>query len=160
MARFFRRLASFSRFDRRGAGLSDRPSDAGSSEVEHWLQDCAAVLDAVGSTAATFVGMRTVEIGALVLQFVDRPSPSLLGARSREQHGLLGGEARLSGGSRAGGHPGAQDFRLRTGGTVEFATRFAPGQARNESFARWLAKPSRSMASPRAPRREYGLKLD
>ena len=45
MARFFRRLASFSRlirYDRRGAGLSDRPSDAGSSEVEHWLQDYAA----------------------------------------------------------------------------------------------------------------------
>jgi pimeloyl-ACP methyl ester carboxylesterase len=56
MARFFRRLASFSRlirFDRRGTGLSDRPSEVSSSEVERWLQDCAAVLDAVGSTAAT-----------------------------------------------------------------------------------------------------------
>ena len=59
MARFFRRLASFSRlirFDRRGTGLSDRPSEVSSSEVERWLQDCAAVLDAVGSTAATIGG--------------------------------------------------------------------------------------------------------
>jgi pimeloyl-ACP methyl ester carboxylesterase len=40
MARFFRRLASFSRlirFDRRGTGLSDRPSEVSSSEVERWL---------------------------------------------------------------------------------------------------------------------------
>src|SRR5215813_13797885 len=65
MARFFRRLASFSlviRFDRRGTGLSDRPSATGSSNVERWLDDCVAVLDAVGSAATTMVGMRSVEV--------------------------------------------------------------------------------------------------
>ena len=56
-ARFFRRLASFSRlirFDKRGTGLSDRlaiPS------LEERMDDVRAVLDAVGSSRAALVGV-------------------------------------------------------------------------------------------------------
>src|SRR5262245_12977571 len=56
-ARFFRRLASFSRlirFDKRGTGLSDRltiPS------LEERMDDVRAVLDAVGSRQAALVGV-------------------------------------------------------------------------------------------------------
>jgi pimeloyl-ACP methyl ester carboxylesterase len=56
-ARFFRRLASFSRlirFDKRGTGLSDRlaiPS------LEERMDDVRAVLDAVGSKRAALVGV-------------------------------------------------------------------------------------------------------
>jgi pimeloyl-ACP methyl ester carboxylesterase len=56
-ARFFRRLASFSRlirFDKRGTGLSDRVAIP---TLEERMDDVRAVLDAVGSTRATLIGV-------------------------------------------------------------------------------------------------------
>src|SRR5689334_2896329 len=55
-ARFFGRLASFSRLillDKRGTGLSDRPRVL---TLETQMDDIRAVLDAVGSTRATLLG--------------------------------------------------------------------------------------------------------
>jgi DNA-binding SARP family transcriptional activator/pimeloyl-ACP methyl ester carboxylesterase len=52
-----RRLASFSRlimFDKRGMGLSDRPSQI---DVDDWVEDTRAVLDAVGSERAVVLGI-------------------------------------------------------------------------------------------------------
>jgi pimeloyl-ACP methyl ester carboxylesterase len=57
-ARFFRRLASFSRlirFDRRGMGLSDR--DVGPSTLEERVDDIRAVMDAAGSERAALLGV-------------------------------------------------------------------------------------------------------
>src|SRR5256885_15620671 len=53
VARFFRRLASFSRlilFDRRGTGLSDRMDQP--STLEEQMDDVLAVMDAAGSQEA------------------------------------------------------------------------------------------------------------
>jgi DNA-binding SARP family transcriptional activator/pimeloyl-ACP methyl ester carboxylesterase len=55
--RLVRRLASFSRvilFDKRGMGLSDRPAEV---DVEHWVSDAVAVLDAAGSERAVILGI-------------------------------------------------------------------------------------------------------
>ncbi len=55
--RLARQLASFSRlivYDKRGTGLSDRPPQ---SNVEQWMEDARAVLDAAGSTQAVVLGM-------------------------------------------------------------------------------------------------------
>jgi DNA-binding SARP family transcriptional activator/pimeloyl-ACP methyl ester carboxylesterase len=55
--RLVRRLAAFSRlilFDKRGMGLSDRPA---SVDVEHWVADAVAVLDAAGSERAVILGI-------------------------------------------------------------------------------------------------------
>jgi pimeloyl-ACP methyl ester carboxylesterase len=57
IARFYRRLASFSRlilFDKRGVGLSDRVAFA---HLEQRMDDLRAVMDAVGSERATICGM-------------------------------------------------------------------------------------------------------
>jgi pimeloyl-ACP methyl ester carboxylesterase len=57
-ARFFRRIASFSRlimFDKRGTGLSD-PFD-GVPTLEQRIDDVRAVMDAVGSTSAFICGL-------------------------------------------------------------------------------------------------------
>jgi pimeloyl-ACP methyl ester carboxylesterase len=57
VARFFERLASFSRlilFDKRGTGLSDRVSDMPSLETR--MDDVRAVMDAVSSTQAALFG--------------------------------------------------------------------------------------------------------
>jgi DNA-binding SARP family transcriptional activator/pimeloyl-ACP methyl ester carboxylesterase len=55
--RLVRRLASFSRlilYDKRGMGLSDRPPLI---DVEHWVDDTLAVLDAAGSERAVILGL-------------------------------------------------------------------------------------------------------
>lgn len=55
--RLTRRLASRSRlilFDKRGMGLSDRPPNV---DVEHWIEDTRAVLDAARSERAVVVGV-------------------------------------------------------------------------------------------------------
>jgi DNA-binding SARP family transcriptional activator/pimeloyl-ACP methyl ester carboxylesterase len=52
-----RHLASFSRlilFDKRGMGLSDRPPVI---DVEHWVEDTLAVLDAAGAQRAVILGI-------------------------------------------------------------------------------------------------------
>ncbi len=57
LARFLRRLASFSRlivFDKRGTGLSDRAG--GASTLEDRMDDVRAVMDAVGSDQAAIAG--------------------------------------------------------------------------------------------------------
>ena len=56
-ARFFQRLASFSRLillDKRGTGLSDRVTDA--ATLEERMEDVHAVLNAVGSRQAALLG--------------------------------------------------------------------------------------------------------
>jgi len=81
-----RRLASFSRlilFDKRGMGLSDRPSHI---DVEHWVADALAVLDAAGSERAVILG---ISAGS--------PTASLLAASHPERARALiiyGGYAR------------------------------------------------------------------
>jgi class 3 adenylate cyclase len=57
-ARFFSRLASFSRlilFDKRGTGLSDRPANV--ATLEERMDDVRAVMDAVGSERAALFGI-------------------------------------------------------------------------------------------------------
>ena len=57
-ARFFRRLASFSRlilFDKRGTGLSDRTSQI--FTLEQRMDDVRAVMDAAGSERAALFGI-------------------------------------------------------------------------------------------------------
>jgi class 3 adenylate cyclase len=58
MARFVRRLATFSRllrFDQRGVGLSDRGSPSAAPTARQWVEDAVAVLDATGSERAAVV---------------------------------------------------------------------------------------------------------
>lgn len=60
IARFYERLASFSRlilFDKRGTGLSDRVPDAHPPTLEQRTDDIRAVLDAVGSERVALFGV-------------------------------------------------------------------------------------------------------
>ena len=59
LARFRRRLASFSRlilFDKRGTGMSDRVPDANLPTLEQRMDDVRAVIDAAGSERAALFG--------------------------------------------------------------------------------------------------------
>lgn len=67
---FFRQLASISRlilFDRRGSGLSDRPTQVESLALEHGVDDLRAVMDAAESERAVLFG--TEDGGMLVGMF-------------------------------------------------------------------------------------------
>ena len=71
--RLVRRLASFSRlilFDKRGMGLSDRPADI---DVEQWVDDVLAVLDAVGSERAVILGISAGAPTAALFAATTRP---------------------------------------------------------------------------------------
>src|SRR3990167_8215844 len=60
IARFFRRLASFSRlilFDKRGTGLSDPVPLTQLPTLEQRMDDVRAVMDAVGSERAALFGV-------------------------------------------------------------------------------------------------------
>lgn len=102
VARFLRRLASFSRlilFDKRGTGLSDRISDV--PDLETRMDDVRAVMDAVGSERATLCGYS--EGGVMCLLFAatypartaalitigsyarQRPAPDYPWGRTQEQ---------------------------------------------------------------------------
>src|ERR1700730_792854 len=68
VARYFERLASFSRlimFDRRGSGLSDPV--VGAPTLEEQMDDVVAVMDAVGSDRAALFAM--LEAGAMASLF-------------------------------------------------------------------------------------------
>ena len=68
VARYFRRLASFSRlimFDRRGSGLSDPVPNA--PTLEEQMDDVVAVMDAAGSERAGVFAL--LEGGAMALLF-------------------------------------------------------------------------------------------
>jgi len=70
LARFLRRLASFSRlilFDKRGTGMSDHVPVAELPTLEQRMDDVRAVLDAVGSPRAALIGLS--EGGPLNLMF-------------------------------------------------------------------------------------------
>ena len=70
LARFLRRLASFSRlivFDKRGTGLSDRDPDDRAPLLEDRVNDIVAVMDAAGSSSAAIMGIS--ETAAMSLLF-------------------------------------------------------------------------------------------
>lgn len=70
MARFLRRLASFTRlivFDKRGTGLSDRAPDERPGLLEERVNDIASLMDTVGSERAAIMGLS--ETGAVALLF-------------------------------------------------------------------------------------------
>ena len=70
LARFFRRLAAFSRLillDKRGTGMSDRVSPRDLPTLEDRMEDLHAILDAVGSRRAVLFGIS--EGGPLCMLF-------------------------------------------------------------------------------------------
>ena len=79
IARFHRRLASFSRlvrFNPRGLGLSDPVSPLSPPTLEQWAQDALTVMDAVGSvrTALFTCGPQAIDAIVLAATYADRIS--------------------------------------------------------------------------------------
>ena len=147
VARFLRRLASFSRlilFDRRGQGLSDRPGRP--PTLEESMDDLHAVMDAAGCERAAIIGIS--EGGPMSALFA-ATHPSRVAALV-----LYGTWARML---WAPDHPQGIDPRLLDqlgelvregwGGPVA-ADRWAPSVADDPEFLRWWARLLRQGTSP------------
>jgi pimeloyl-ACP methyl ester carboxylesterase len=149
VARFLRRLASFSRlilFDKRGTGLSDRLGDL--PDLETRMDDVRAVMDATGSERAALCGYseggvmcalfaatypaRTTALIAIGSYARQKPGPDYPWGRTEEQQ---------------------QDFleaiQKDWGGPVGLDAR-APSVAGDDRVRQWWAKFLRMSASPAA----------
>ena len=147
VARFFERLASFSRlimFDRRGAGLSDPVLTA--ATLEDQMDDVCAVMDAAGSERAAIFAQ--IEGGAMATLFAatypDRTNALV----------LYSAFARTT---WAPGYEWAQKPEVRQENVADIfehwgeggrAAVLAPSLADDREFTEWLAKLERLAASP------------
>jgi class 3 adenylate cyclase len=151
LARFFERLASFSRlilFDKRGTGLSDRVPEADLPTLEVRIRDVLTVCDAVGSQRAALFGVS--EGGPMcVLYAATYPARTsamiLFGSYARRKladdypHGQSDDEAQAL----------LTEIELNWGGPVGLDVR-APSRAHDARFRSNWARYLRLGASPAA----------
>lgn len=147
-AAFFRRLASFSRlirFDKRGAGLSDRVTIG---NLEERMDDIRAVMDAAGSRDAALVGLSE---GA--------PLSVAFGATYPERTRALvlwNGFARLMAAPDypIGRDPVAAEQHVQTfsrdWGTGAYLEKLVPSAKANPAFVEWWTRFERLAMSPGA----------
>jgi class 3 adenylate cyclase len=151
LARFYRRLASFSRlilFDKRGTGLSDRVGDVHLPTLEERMDDVGAVMDAVGSERAAMFG---VHEGAAM--------SALFAATHPERVSTLVAFGMFASRLRAPDYPWGwtperraewlDEIERTWGGPVGLAAA-APSAAGDERFARWWSTYLRLGSSPGA----------
>src|SRR5262245_7065378 len=149
-ARFIERLTSFARvivFDKRGMGLSDRPSVL--TTFEEQLDDLRAVLDATGAERPAILGWN--EGGPMALLFA---------ATYPERTGGLVLLSSYAKATRSADYPFgftaeihdliASRFASEWGRRVVFASTQAPSLARHEGFRQWLWRLQRYSMSPGA----------
>ena len=151
LARFLRRLASFSRlitFDKRGTGLSDAVSVEELPTLEVRMDDLRAVMDAAGSERATLFGHS--EGGNMCVLFAatypDRTDGLILTGcyatriRSAEYPWAPTWEDRLA----------AIEETERSWGDPGMIEDLAPSRAGDPAFREWMQRYLRLSASPRA----------
>jgi pimeloyl-ACP methyl ester carboxylesterase len=149
LARFLRRLASFSRlilFDKRGTGLSDRVADMPTLETR--MDDVRAVMDAVGSERAALLGYSE---GGVMCALFAATYPARTSALI-----MIGGYARRSWTPDYPWAPKPEEHQAfldkcqkEWGGPVGLEIR-APSVAHDERFRQWWARLLRMGASPGA----------
>jgi len=152
VARFFDRLASFSRliiFDRRGAGLSDPITEP--VTLEEQVDDVLCVLDAVGSERAALTA--TLEGGAMACMFAaahpERTTAlSLYAMFPRTTRGEDGYEWAQTEEERALRH----DTIRENWGDGSIAHVVAPLRAQDQRFVDWFGKLQRLASSPSTAR--------
>ena len=152
MARFLRRLASFSRlivFDKRGTGMSDPTPDGRPGLLEDRVNDIATLMDTVGSERAAIMGLS--ETGAVALLFAaTHPERT----RAAVVYGTYPGR-----GDKGGIYPWAPDpeeaamlehLERNWGRGAMYLELFAPSLVGDKRYEDWFAKLERLSVSPGA----------
>ena len=151
LARFLRRLASFSRlimFDKRGTGLSDRVPNDKLPTLEDRVDDLRAVMDAVGSEHAAVFGFSE---GGNLSAFFAATYPERIKALA-----LFGTFAKRIWSPDYPWAPKPEDREReyeaveREWGELADVGHYVPSKAGDETFARRLATYFRRSASPGA----------
>jgi pimeloyl-ACP methyl ester carboxylesterase len=150
IARFLRRLASFSRlirFNARGSGLSDPHPQDGHEPREHWMEDILAVMNAAGSKTAALAGF--IDSGPLILEFA-ATYPERVSALV-----LVNTVARFAAAPDYPGHSPELisqflEFTHKHYGTDRWSRASNPSLARDERALRWVSKWNRAMGPPKA----------
>jgi pimeloyl-ACP methyl ester carboxylesterase/class 3 adenylate cyclase len=150
MARFLRRLASFSRlivFDKRGTGMSDRSADESAPLLEDRVNDIASLMDTVGSERAAIMGLS--ETGAVALLFAATYPER---TRAVVAYGAFAG-----GGNTSPTYPWApdpedvewlEDLERNWGRGVLYLEDFAGSVRDDKHYQEWFAKLERLSVSP------------
>ena len=152
LARFLRRLASFSRlafFDKRGTGLSDRVSDVAVPTLEERMDDVRAVMDAVGFERAAIFAPS--DAGSMAILFAathpQRTTALIL-------YGTFAAGAKEPGypwgGTPAEWEAAAERWQEKWGRVVFALERFAPSKVGDERYRDWFGRLERLAASPGA----------
>jgi len=152
LARFLRRLASFSRlafFDKRGTGLSDRVSDVAVPTLEERMDDVRAVMDAVGFERAAIFAPS--DAGSMAILFA---------ATYPERTTALVLYGTFAAGVKEAAYPWgltpaereetAERWQEKWGRVIFALEHFAPSKAGDERYADWFARLERLAASPGA----------
>jgi pimeloyl-ACP methyl ester carboxylesterase len=152
LARFLRRLASFSRlvfFDKRGTGLSDRVSEAAVPTLEERMDDVRAVMDAVGFERAAIFAPS--DAGSMAILFAatypERTTALVLWGT------FAAGVQEPTypwGGTPAEWDATADRWREQWGRVVFALERFAPSKVGDERYKEWFGRLERLAASPGA----------
>jgi pimeloyl-ACP methyl ester carboxylesterase len=148
MARLFRRLAAFSRFirfDKRGAGLSERV--IGAPTLEERMEDVRIVMDAVGSERAALLGVS--EGGPMSIMFAATYPERTLALILYGTFAKWLAEAGYAGFDSIEPLMDALTTKWGTGASLEF---FARKWASNERARAQMARVERGAASPRSVR--------
>jgi class 3 adenylate cyclase len=157
----YRRIAAFCRlirFDRRGSGSSDPlPLDA-LPPWESFVDEVAAVMDAVGSDRAAVMGI--FDAGPMAALFAAaKPERTVALILTNTSARILAADD-YSIGFRPEVAEAGIGRVARAWGTEEQAWMQAPSRAGDERFRRWFAKYTRSIASPTAVERYLRAMLD
>jgi pimeloyl-ACP methyl ester carboxylesterase len=162
LASFYRRLASFCRlilFDKRGTGLSDRVPEDRLPTLEQRMDDVRAVMEAVGSERAAFLGAS--EAGPMCLLFAATYPERTLGlllwgcfARYDWRLGFIG---RYWGGDTV---DEALDRLEREWGDGGDLAAMAPSLAGDDAARRAWGRAQRLAATPTAARALLRMMLD
>ena len=149
VARFFRRLASFSRlilFDKRGTGLSDQTSDL--PTLEQRMDDVRAVMEAVGSERAAVFGMS--EGGNMAMLFAATYPERTLGLITFGVFAKRVWEPDYPWAPTQKERQKVYDLIEKEWGGPLGIEDLAPSLAKDPAFREWWASYQRRSASPRA----------
>jgi class 3 adenylate cyclase len=151
MARYLRRLATFSRlitFDRRGTGASDAAPTEGRPGWETWADDARSVLDAVGSEHAAIFGQ--ADEGPTAMLFAaTQPERTLALVLANTTARFLRDEDYPFGLGEAD-IESAVSFLEEAWGTESMGGFGDPDLSGDMAFVRWQAKSQRAALSPKA----------
>jgi pimeloyl-ACP methyl ester carboxylesterase len=158
IARFLRRLASFSRlicFDKRGTGVSDALPVATLPTLEEWTADVRTVMRAAASTRAALFGHS--QGGQMAMLFAathpDEAAALILADSCARQYD----PAAPAAGYSIDGGSDSLDRIEAAWGTGENVDLFAPSLAADERFRRWYARYERLAMGPRMVRAVVAL---